>query len=129
MGLMSPTVIRVTTIVLFVGTIAFIVAGFMGQGEKQTTGSVLLTGVVIGGPLSAILGVITGMVWEKLIGPIKSVEHLDMRKKHYKSGRQRHSARSREPETDLRLDEDLRRAPELESERRYTGKGGGKRRR
>ena len=127
MGLMSPTVIRVTTIVLFFGTIAFVVAGFIGQGDEQTTGSVLLSGVVIGGPISAILGVITGMVWEKLIGPIKSVEHLDMRKKHYKSGRQRESARPSEP--DLRLDEDLRHAPESASERRYTGKGGGKRRR
>ena len=127
MGLMSPTVIRVTTIVLFVGTIAFIVAGFMGQGEEQTTGSVLLTGVVIGGPLSAILGVITGMVWEKLFGPLKSVEHLDMRKRHYKTRRDREAPPS--DETDLRLDPDRARAPGPASERRYTGKGGGKRRR
>ncbi len=127
MGLLSPTVLRVTTIVLILGTIAFVVAGFIGQGEEQTTGSVLLTGVVIGGPISAILGVITGMVWEKLIGPIKSVEHLDMRKKHYKSGRER--AKSLEPGPDLRDDRDLARAPEPASERRYTGKGGGKRRR
>ena len=62
MGLMSPTVIRITGFVLLSGTIAFIVAGFIDQGEEQSTGSVLLTGVVIGGPLSAIVGVIAGIV-------------------------------------------------------------------
>lgn len=123
MGLMSPTVIRVTTVVLFFGTVAFLVAGFIGQTEDQSTGSVLLGGVVIGGPISAVVGVITGIFWEKLFGPIKSVEHLDMRKKHYKTRRQR--AQSPEPEPEP----DLRRASEPASERRYTGKGGGKRRR
>ncbi len=127
MGLMSPTVIRITAYVLVAGTIAFVVAGFIGQTEEQSTGSVLLFGVVIGGPLSAIVGVITGMLWEKLIGPIKSVEHLDMRKRHYKTRRDRQAPPS--DETDLRLDPDLARAPEPASDRRYTGKGGGKRRR
>ena len=127
MGLMSPTVIRITGFVLLSGTIAFIVAGFIDQGEEQSTGSVLLTGVVVGGPLSAIVGVIAGMVWEKMIGPLKSVEHLDMRKRHYKTLRDRQAPPS--GETDLRLDRDLARAPERTSDRRYTGKGGGKRRR
>ncbi len=127
MGLLSPTVIRVAAIVLFAGTIAFVIAGFMGQTDDQSTGSVLLAGVVIGGPISAVVGVVAGMFWEKLFGPIKSVEHLDMRKKHYKTQRQRQSAQS--DETDLRLDEDFARAPDPASERRYTGKGGGKRRR
>ena len=127
MGLMSPTVIRITGFVLLSGTIAFIVAGFIDQGEEQSTGSVLLTGVVIGGPLSAIVGVIAGIVWEKLIGPLKSVEHLDMRKRHYKTRRDRQAPPS--DETDLRLDRDLARAPERTSDRRYTGKGGGKRKR
>ena len=125
MGLMSPTVIRITGFVLLSGTIAFIVAGFIGQGEEQSTGSVLLTGVVIGGPLSAIVGVIAGMVWEKLIGPLKSVEHLDMRKNRRRQ--QRQAAVSDEP--DLRADRDFAGAPERASERRYTGKGGGKRKR
>ena len=40
MGLMSPTVIRITGFVLVSGTIAFIVAGFIGQTEEQSTGSV-----------------------------------------------------------------------------------------
>ncbi len=88
MGLMSPTVIRITGFVLLSGTIAFIVAGFINQTEEQSTGSVLLTGVVVGGPLSAIVGVIAGILWEKLIGPIKSVEHLDMRKNRRKQQRQ-----------------------------------------
>ncbi len=127
MGLLSPTVIRVAAIVFVAGTIAFVVAGFMGQTDDQSTGNVLLAGVVIGGPISAVVGVITGIFWERLFGPIKSVEHLDMRKKHYKS--RRRSTHSPEPETDLRLDEDQARAPEPASQRRYTGRGGGKRRR
>ncbi len=125
MGLMSPTVIRVAAIVLFAGTIAFVVAGFIGQTDDQSTGNVLLAGVVIGGPISAIVGVIAGIFWEKLFGPIKSVEHLDMRKNRRRP--QRQSTQS--ADTDLRLDEDFARAPEPTSQRRYTGKGGGKRRR
>ena len=125
MGLMSPTVIRITGFVLVSGTIAFIVAGFIGQTDEQSTGSVLLTGVVVGGPLSAIVGVIAGILWEKLIGPIKSVEHLDMRKNRRKQ--QRQEAAPDQP--DLRADRDFAGPPERPSERRYTGKGGGKRRR
>ena len=105
--------------------IAFVVAGFMGQTDDQSTGNVLLTGVVVGGPISAIVGVIAGIFWEKLIGPIKSVEHLDMRKNRRRP--QRQSAQSDDIEPDL--DPDFAGAPDPPSERRYTGKGGGKRRR
>ncbi len=130
MGLMSPTVIRVTAIVLVAGIITFIVAGFGSQGEEQSSGNVLLSAVVIGGPISAIIGVVAGIFWEKLLGPIKSVEHLDMRKKSYKSGRQRNqSARSDDAEGEPGQNEDYAHTPEPSSERRYKGRGGGKRRR
>ena len=112
MGLMSPTVIRVTAIVLVAGIITFIVAGFGSQGEEQSNGNVLLSAVVIGGPISAIIGVVAGIFWEKLLGPIKSVEHLDMRKKSYKSGRQRNQpARSDDAEGDPGQTEDYALTP------------------
>ena len=82
-------------------------------------------GLVLGGPISALVGVISGMVWEKVFGPIKSVEHLDFRK-----GR-RPIRQNPQESNDTRApqDSDLAGRPEARSARRFTGKGGGRRRR
>lgn len=117
--MLSPTVIRVAGIVLALGTLLFIVAGTIGRPEGESPGRAALMGLVFGGPISALVGVISGMVWEKVFGPIKSVEHLDFRK-----GR-----RPIRQNLDAPEDSDLAARPEAQSARRFTGKGGGKRRR
>ena len=117
--MLSPTVIRVSGIVLVLGTLLFVVAGVIGRPEGETPARAARIALVYGGPISALVGVITGFIWEKLFGPIKSVEHLDFRK-----GRR---PQRQNPET--RQDADLAGRPEAPSTRRFTGKGGGKRRR
>jgi hypothetical protein len=116
--MLSPTVIRISGIVLVLGTLLFVVAGVIGRPEGETPGRAALIALVFGGPVSALVGVITGFIWEKLFGPIKSVEHLDFRK-----GR-----RLMRQSPEARQDSDLAGRSEAPSARRFTGKGGGKRR-
>ncbi|NQW17839.1 MAG: hypothetical protein HQ478_10190 [Chloroflexi bacterium] len=118
--MLSPTVIRVSGIVLVLGTLLFIVSGIIGRPEGETPGRAALIALVFGAPISALVGVITGFIWERLFGPIKSVEHLDFRK-----GRR---PQQRSESTQLRSS-DLAGRPEPPSPRKFTGKGGGKRRR
>jgi|GEM_PF-3462139 hypothetical protein len=122
--MLSPTVIRVSGIVLVLGTLLFIVAGVIGRPEGETPAKAALIGLVFGGPISALVGVITGFIWEKLFGSIKAVEHLDFRKGR-RPVRQNPEPQPAEPDRDP----DLAGRPESPSERRFTGKGGGKRRR
>jgi hypothetical protein len=120
--MLSPTVIRVSGIVLVLGTLLFVVAGVIGRPEGETPTKAALIALVFGGPVSALVGVITGFIWEKLFGPIKSVEHLDFRK-----GRRPQRQNPQTPQTPQ--DPELAGRPEAPSARRFTGKGGGRRRR
>ena len=120
--MLSPTVIRVSGIVLVLGTLLFIVAGTIGRPEGETIGRAALSGLVFGGPISALVGVISGIVWEKIFGPIKSVEHLDFRK-----GRRPIHQNLDGPRASQDLDQTGR--PQAPSTRRFTGRGGGKRKR
>jgi Na+/H+-dicarboxylate symporter len=115
MAIFSPTVIRVAGIVLVLGTALFIITGIAGRTEDESAGRAALIAFVFGAPVSSVVGVLAGYIWERLFGPIKSVEHLDMRK-----GRQRRVEQPREP--------DAAAPAETPSQRRYTGKGGGRRR-
>lgn len=67
--LLSPTVLRFATVALVGGIVVFVVVGLAGRDETVSVGDTILAAVVWGGPISAVLGVIVGLVWEKLIRP------------------------------------------------------------
>ena len=111
--MMSPTVIVFAAIGLVLGTIAFVISGLMGQPDDASTTQTILAAVMLGGPISAVLGTATGFIWQAILGPLGS-------------GRRRSSV---EPETDGNESEEPLRASQSPSPRRYRGKGGGKRKR
>lgn len=65
--LLSPSSIRFATVFLIAGVMIFAAFGLAGRGDTVTVLDSILAAVVWGGPISAVLGVITGLVWEKLI--------------------------------------------------------------
>ena len=65
--LLSPTVLRFATVALAAGIVIFAVVGLASRNETVSVGETILAAVVWGGPISAVLGVIVGLVWEKLI--------------------------------------------------------------
>ena len=67
--LLSPTVLRFATVALAAGIVIFTAVGLASRDETVSVGETILAAVVWGGPISAVLGVIVGLVWEKLIRP------------------------------------------------------------
>ena len=111
--MMSPTVTIFAAVGLVLGSIAFVISGLMGQPEDASTTQTVLAAVILGGPISAILGTATGFIWQAIMGPLR----LGGRKS------------SIEAEIDTSESSEPSRAIHTPSHRRYTGKGGGKRRR
>ena len=69
--LLSATVLRFATIALVAGIIIFTSVGLAGRTGGVSVGDTILVAVVWGGPISAVLGVIVGLVWEKLVRPVQ----------------------------------------------------------
>lgn len=92
---------------------AFVISGLMGQPEGASTTQTVLIAVIFGAPISAILGTAAGFIWQWIFGPLGS-------------GRRVSSA---EPEASGVESGASARATQAPSPRRYTGKGGGKRKR
>ena len=67
--LLSPTVLRFATVALAAGIVIFVAVGLASRNETVSVSDTILAAVVWGGPISAVLGVIVGLVWEKLIRP------------------------------------------------------------
>ena len=67
--LLSPTVLRFATVALAAGIVIFAAVGLASRNETVSVGETILAAVVWGGPISAVFGVIVGLVWEKIIRP------------------------------------------------------------
>ena len=64
--------LRFATVALVVGVLVFTAVGLAGRDEDISTGDTILVALIWGGPISAIIGVIVGLIWEKLIRPRRS---------------------------------------------------------
>ena len=67
--MLSPTVLRFATVALLAGFVIFAAVGLASRNQTVSVGETILAAVVWGGPISAVFGVIVGLVWEKIIRP------------------------------------------------------------